>query len=79
MRPSDTSETAWAVVEAGIKRMTPAERVRRAVALTVLAHRFALATIRAEHPNEDERTLKLRLAARYLDADLMRAAFDWPR
>jgi hypothetical protein len=57
--------------------MTPADRVRRSVALTILTHRLALAQIRSQHPDEDERTCRLRLAARYIDAATMRAAFGW--
>ena len=78
VRPADTSEEAWAIMEEAYRRMTPGERVERAAALTVLAHSFALAKIRRDHPDEDERTHRLRLAARYIDADLMKEAFDWP-
>ena len=77
-RPLDTTESAWAYVNEGLRRMTPTERVRRAVSLTVLAHAFALAQIRQRYPDEDERRHRLRLAARSLDIPTMRAAFDWP-
>lgn len=77
MRPDDTSEAAWARVEAGLRRMTPGERVQRAVSLTVLAHSLALAQIRQQHPEEDERRHRLRLAARYLEPSLMEKAFGW--
>jgi hypothetical protein len=79
IRPRDTSPAAWAIVERGIRAMTPTQRVERAAALTVLAHSFALAQIRQDHPNESEREHKLRLAARYIDAATMKAAFGWPR
>jgi hypothetical protein len=72
-RPRDTGERAWAIVEEGLRRMTPGERIGRAASLTVLAHSFALAQIRQRHPGEDERRHRLRLAARYLDAATMRA------
>jgi hypothetical protein len=78
-RPRDTSVAAWERVERGIAAMTPMQRVQRAGSLTVLAHRMALAQIAREHPAESEREHKLRLAARYIDADLLKAAFDWPR
>ena len=71
-RPLDTSEEAWAIVEEGIGRMTPAERVRRAISLTIFTHQLALANIRRLHPDEDDRKHRLRLAARYIDADTMR-------
>ena len=78
MRPHDTTEEAWKVVEDGLRRMTPAERVGRAVSLTIFAHRVALAQLRRSHPDEDERRLRLRLAARITDPALMKAAFGWP-
>jgi hypothetical protein len=77
MRPSDTSERAWAIMEEGVRRMSPGQRVRRAAALTIFAHRLALAQIRRLHPDEDERKHRLRLAARYLDRATMQAAFGW--
>lgn len=78
LRPADTSDEAWAIMRARYRAMTPRERVERAAALTVLAHSFALAEIRRRYPHEDPRTHKLRLAARYIDAETMKAAFDWP-
>jgi hypothetical protein len=65
-------------MEEAHRRMTPRERVERAAALTVLCHSFALAEIRRRHPDEDERTHRLRLAARTIDAPTMKAAFGWP-
>jgi hypothetical protein len=65
-------------MQRGIAAMSPGQRVRRAVDLTILAHAVALAQIRHDHPDEDERRHRLRLAARYIDAATMRAAFGWP-
>jgi hypothetical protein len=65
-------------MEAGIAAMTPEQRVQRVVSLTVLSHAFALAAIRANHPEENEREHRLRLAARTIDAATMKAAFGWP-
>jgi len=78
MRPLDTSEEAWRYVDDGLRRMTPVERVNRAISLTIMTHAIALAQIRRTHPDEDERRCRLRLAARMTDPALMRAAFDWP-
>ena len=78
MRPLDTTEEAWRLVEEGLKRMTPAQRVGRAISLTILTHNVALAQIKRAHPEEDERRWRLRLAARITDPALMRAAFGWP-
>lgn len=76
-RPADTSGEAWSVLEKGIREMTPQERIRRAMDLTVMAHRFALAHIRRQYPHEDERRHRMRLAARYIDAETMRKAFGF--
>jgi hypothetical protein len=78
IRPRDTSPEAWAIVERGLRAMTPMQRVQRAASLTVLAHSIALAEIRRQHPSESEREHKLRLAARYVDAATMKSAFGWP-
>lgn len=64
-------------MQAAYRRMTPRQRVERSAALTVLAHSFALAEIRRRYPGEDERTHRLRLAARYIDSETMKAAFGW--
>ncbi len=77
MRPLDTSEEAWRRVEQGLRRMTPAERVSRAVSLTIMTHALALAQIRRSYPAEDERRWRLRLAARMIDPATMQAAFGW--
>lgn len=77
LRPSDTSEEAWAIVEAGLLKMTPAQRVRRCIELTVLTHRLALAAIKRRYPGEDDRTHRLRLAARTVDPELLRKAFGF--
>jgi hypothetical protein len=78
VRPRDTSADAWAQMEASYRRMTPQQRIERAASLTILAHSFALAEIRRRYPDEDERTHRLRLAARYIDEGTMKAAFGWP-
>lgn len=77
VRPRDTSPEAWAILENAYRRMTPRERIERSVSLTILAHRMALAEIRRRYPDEDERTHRLRLAARYIDPETMRKAFGW--
>lgn len=76
-RPADTSPEAWAIMTEGLRRMTPAQRVARAVDLTILSHRVALAAIRERHPEETDRQHRLRLAARTIDAATMKKAFGW--
>jgi hypothetical protein len=77
LRAADTTEEAWAVVEEGLREMTPAQRVRRCIDLTILTHGLALAEIKRRYPDEDDRTHRLRLAARILDANVMNAAFGF--
>lgn len=77
MRPSDTSEEAWRLVEAHWRGATPAARLARVASLTALVHRGALSMLRRRHPGESERELRLRLAARYIDPATMQAAFGW--
>lgn len=77
MRPHDTTPEAWAILEDGIRNMTPAQRVRRAIGLTILAHGAALAQIRRSHPNEAPERHRLRLAARMIDRETMRRAFHY--
>jgi hypothetical protein len=78
VKPRDTTEEAWAIVEEGLRRMSPAQRVARAISLTIAAHRVALAQIRRQHPDEDERRHRLRLAARMLPHELMKRAYGFP-
>lgn len=77
MRPMDTSEEAWRLMEEHWRTATPAERLARVASLTALVHRGALAMIRRKHPDETDRQHRLRLAARYIDAETMRVAFGW--
>lgn len=77
-RPRDTTPEAWHEVEERLRRMTPAERIRRAVALSTLAQDFALAQIRRKHPAETAHEHRVRLAARTVDPATMKAAFGYP-
>ncbi len=65
------------MMQDALRSWTPRQRVERAAGLTVLAHSFALAEIRRRYPDEDDRRHQLRLAARYIDAETMWAAFGW--
>jgi len=78
VRPRDTSKEVWVRMNDGLAKMTPAQRIARVAQLTVLAHGAALAWIRTRYPDETEQQHRLRLAARILPPDLMRAAFGNP-
>ena len=74
----DTSPEVEAILIAGYRRMTPAERLARACDLSLAVRQLALARLRSEHPSASERELQLRLAALTIDAETMRRAFGWP-
>lgn len=76
-RPLDTSPEVWARMQAGLAKMTPRQRTERVASLTVLAHSFALADIRAHHPDETEREHRLRLAVRLYGPELIQRATGW--
>lgn len=57
------------------RRMTPAAKAAKVASLTATTHAVALAGLRLAHPHDTERELKLRLASRYIDRDLLERAF----
>ncbi len=73
----DTSAEVRDRLVEGYRAMTPAQKFRRIVELNHAVQQMAIARIRAEHPDADEREVKMRLASLWLPADLMREAFDW--
>jgi hypothetical protein len=56
---------------------SPAEKFGRMVAMTRRLQEIQLAEIRRRHPDADDWELKMRLASRRLDPELMRRAFGW--
>lgn len=73
----DTAPEVQRLLVEGYRRMSPAQKLQRMVALTHGVQQMSLARIRVQHPDADERELKLRLASLWLPADLMRNAFGW--
>jgi hypothetical protein len=74
---TDTDPRVEAILVQGYRRMTGAQRLERMCALNRMARDLALADLRRRHPNDSERQRQLRLASRWLDANLMRKAFGW--
>jgi hypothetical protein len=58
----DTAPEVLRLMVEGYRRMSPAQKLARVVALTQGVQQMALARIRAQHPDADEREQKLRLA-----------------
>jgi hypothetical protein len=73
----DTAPAVEALLIAGYRRMTPAQKLARVEALNETALQFAAARVRREHPGIPERELRLRLASLWLDRETMIRAFDW--
>lgn len=75
--PNDTDPRIEAVLVAGYRAMSASQKLARVTALTRAVQELALLDIRRRHPKADQRELALRLASRWIDADLMKRAFDW--
>lgn len=75
----DTSADAERVLVGLYQRMSPARKMRQVEELTRGVQQLALARLRAEDPGADDETLKLRLAALWVDRDLLLAAYGAER
>ena len=73
----NTHPAIEALLAQGYRRMTAAEKIERVRALTRAIEELALADIRRRHPAADAREQALRLASRWIEADLMVSAFGW--
>ncbi len=61
----------------GYRRMPVWKKLQQVREMTRLVYELAMNEIRQAYPQADERELKLRLASRWLDPELMRKAFGW--
>lgn len=75
MRPADTSPEAWQVWLELVRKMTPAERLQRALQYSQIVRELAKAGIREAHPNASEREVFLRFAQRQLGDNLFRKVY----
>jgi hypothetical protein len=75
MRPADTSSEAWQVWLELVRKMTPAERLQRALDLSNTVRELAIAGIREQHPDASEREVFLLFAQRQLGDDLFRKVY----
>ena len=73
----DTSPEAEAILVAGWRAMTPAEKLALVSAMTRTAQELSLAGIRVRHPDATGDELRLRLAALRLPRELMVRLFGW--
>lgn len=75
----DTSPDAERVLIGLYQRMSPGRKAKQVEELTRGVQQLALARLRAEDPAADDETLKLRLAALWIDRDLLLAAYGEER
>jgi hypothetical protein len=73
----DTDPEAERILIEGYRRMPAWEKLQRVGELNELVQCLAMADIRRRYPNASPRECQLRLASRWIDADLMRKAFGW--
>ena len=73
----DTSAEAEKILIEGLRKKAAWWKLRRVAELNQLVQELALADIRRRHPDASQRELDLRLASRWLSADIMTSAFGW--
>lgn len=61
----------------GYRKMPTWKKLQQVGELNDLVRQLALNDIRRRHPQADERELKLRLASRWIEPELMLKAFGW--
>lgn len=59
------------------RRMSAQEKLEQVVRLSQAVQKLALIDLRRRFPDADDRELQLRLAARWLDPELMRSLVGW--
>jgi len=76
-QPNDTDPRIEAVLIAGYRAMSAAEKAERVSQLTRAVQEMALLDVRRRHPEADEREQALRVASRWLDPEIMKRVFNW--
>ncbi len=79
MRPTDTSPAVQARMTAFYRSLTPTERGDMLRDLWATGRALQLAGLRARFPSESEEQLELRLAERWLGAELFARVMAWKR
>ena len=73
----DTSLEAEAFLLAGYRKMTAGKKVQLLADLNLTLKTLQLAEIQAKYPDASAYELKMRLASRWIDPELMKQAFGW--
>jgi hypothetical protein len=73
----DTTPEAEQVLIEGYRRMSAARKLQCIDELNHFAAEMQMAEIRRQHPDADGHELRMRLASRWIEPDLMLKAFGW--
>ena len=73
----DTDEAAEKVLIEKLRAMPAWRKVEMVTALTQACQKMALIGLRRRYPNADEKELRLRLAALWLDRETMVKVYGW--
>lgn len=73
----DTDPVAERILIEGIRKMTPAQKMRQIVDMNRYGYELALADVRRRYPDDTPMEWDLRVASRYIPPDLMKKVFDW--
>ena len=74
---SDTTPAAEQFLIEGYRKMPAWKKIRCIIDLNQSLRLLQLAEIKHRYPNADDHELRLRLASRWIDPELMRKAFGW--
>ena len=74
---SDTPPEIEKILIEGYRQMPAWKKLQQVGEMTQFVLQLAMNDVRRRHPQADEREIKLRLASRWLDPELMRKAFGW--
>jgi hypothetical protein len=73
----DTPPEVEKIMIEGYRKMPMWKKLQQVRELSQLVYQLAMNDVRRRYPQADEREVKLRLASRWLEAELMRKAFGW--
>jgi len=73
----DTSPEIEKILIEGYRKMPVWKKLQQVRELTQLVYQLAMNDVRRRYPQANEREVKLRLASRWLEPELMRKAFGW--
>ena len=73
----DTSPEVERIMIEGYRKTPVWKKLKQVCELTQLVRQLAMNDIRRRHPLADDHEIKLRLASRWLEPELMKKAFAW--